>query len=105
MLVRFYASFTYFFYSCQEFSDEISRRIPEPDLNSMESSLRYLKQNINRALPNTRLESKTDSMAFSRVSTHLHAFKKTLFDQVKALQFELIFNFVVELTFFVLPIG
>ena len=37
------------------------------------------------ALPNTRLESKTDSMAYSRVAVHLLAFKKELCDQGKGL--------------------
>lgn len=38
-----------------------------------------------RALPNTRLESRTDSLAYSRVAVHLLAFKKELADQGKRL--------------------
>ena len=51
----------------------------------MEEKLNYLKRNIFKALPNTRLESKTDSMAYSRVAQHLLAFKKELIDQGKRL--------------------
>ena len=45
--------------------------LPAPDLAPMEERLLYLKRNISRSLPNTRLESKTDSLAYNRVSGHL----------------------------------
>ena len=42
-------------------------------------------ENIYKALPSTRLESTTDSLAFNRVSTHLATFKKAVMDQLKAM--------------------
>lgn len=48
--------------------------LPAPDLAPMEERLLYLKRNISRSLPNTRLESKTDSLAYNRVSGHLVSF-------------------------------
>ena len=36
-------------------------------------------------IPNSRLESKTDAMAYSRVAVHLLAFKKEVSDQGKRL--------------------
>ena len=59
--------------------------LPKPDLIPMEEKLNYLKRNIFRALPNNRLESKTDAMAYSRVAVHLLAFKKEVSDQGKRL--------------------
>ena len=38
-----------------------------------------------QALPATRLESKTDSLAYNRVSVHLVAFKRALCEQAKTL--------------------
>ena len=68
-----------------EIKEEVNRMIPDPDIAAMESNLNYLKRNIYKSLPNTRLESKTDSMAYNRVSTHLLAFKKAITDQGKRL--------------------
>ena len=68
-----------------EIRDEVKRCMPEPDIAAMEEHLNYLKRNIYKSLPNTRLESKTDSMAYNRVSTHLLAFKKAITDQGKRL--------------------
>ena len=68
-----------------EIKEEVNRMIPDPDIASMEANLNYLKRNIYKSLPNTRLESKTDSMAYNRVSTHLLAFKKAITDQGKRL--------------------
>ena len=68
-----------------EIAQEVEKRLPEPDLAHMEDRLSSLKRNISRALPNTRLESKTDSMAYNRVSSHLLAFKKAVLDQAKNL--------------------
>lgn len=68
-----------------DLEEDIRQCLPKPDLSHMEERLNYLRRNINRALPNTRLESKTDSMAYSRVAVHLLAFKKELCDQGKGL--------------------
>ena len=68
-----------------DIKEEVKRIIPEPDIAAMEENLNYLKRNIYKSLPNTRLESKTDSMAYNRVSTHLLAFKKAITDQGKRL--------------------
>jgi hypothetical protein len=68
-----------------ELEEDIRQVLPRPDLSQMEEKLNYLKRNIFKALPNTRLESKTDSLAYSRVSVHLLAFKKELADQGKRL--------------------
>jgi hypothetical protein len=68
-----------------EIVPEVEKRIPEPDLSHMEERLRHLKRNISRSLPSTRLESKTDSMAYNRVCSHLVAFKKAVVDQGKNL--------------------
>jgi len=68
-----------------EIEEDLRECLPKPDLSHMEERLNYLKRNIFKALPNTRLESKTDSMAYSRVAQHLLAFKKDLVDQGKRL--------------------
>merc|ERR1712020_207005 len=68
-----------------DIEDDVRQCLPRPDLSHMEEKLNYLKRNIFKALPNTRLESKTDSMAYSRVAVHLLAFKKELTDQGKLL--------------------
>ena len=49
-----------------ELRAEVSRLIPTPDLSQLEEKLNFLKKNIYKALPNTRLESKTDSLAYNR---------------------------------------
>jgi len=68
-----------------EVKEDIRNLMPEPDLAAMEDHLNYLKRNIFKSLPNSRLESKSDSMAYNRVSTHLAAFKKAVVDQGKRL--------------------
>ena len=68
-----------------ELRDEVAQLIPAPDLVPLEERLNYLKRNNYKALPSTRLESKTDSLAFNRVSTHLATFKKGVLDQLKPL--------------------
>ena len=68
-----------------EVKEDLRNLIPDPDLSVMEETLNYLKRNVFKSLPNTRLESKTDSMAYNRVSTHLMAFKKAVLDQSKRL--------------------
>ena len=68
-----------------EVEKEIRQDMPMPDLTPLEEKLSYLKSNIFKSLPTSRLTSKTDSPAYSRVSTHLAAFKKCLIDQGKVL--------------------
>jgi len=68
-----------------ELREEVGQLIPAPDLEPLEERLNYLKRNIYKALPSTRLESKTDSLAFNRVSTHLATFKKCVLEQLKPL--------------------
>jgi len=68
-----------------ELIQEVHTMLPAPDLTPMEDKLNYLKRNIYKALPSTRLESKTDSMAYNRVSIHLTTFKKAVVDSVKSL--------------------
>ncbi|CAK1542978.1 unnamed protein product [Leptosia nina] len=72
-------------YKHPEIEDEIRQEMPQPDISPMEERLNYLKNNIFKSLPTSRLTSKTDSPAYSRVSTHLAAFKKCLIDQGKTL--------------------
>ena len=59
---------------------QVSAMLPPPDLAPMEERLLYLKRNISRSLPNTRLESKTDSLAYNRVSGHLVRLRIQQFD-------------------------
>jgi len=68
-----------------ELREEVGQLIPAPDLEPLEERLNYLKRNIYKTLPSTRLESKTDSLAFNRVSTHLATFKKCVLEQLKPL--------------------
>ena len=68
-----------------ELREEVRQLMPNPDLSPLEERLNYLKRNIYKALPSTRLESKTDSMAFNRVSTHLATFKRAAVEQLKPL--------------------
>ena len=68
-----------------ELIGEVNDMLPTPDLAPLEERLSYLKKNIYKALPSTRLESKTDSMAYNRVSIHLTTFKKAVVDNVKNL--------------------
>ena len=65
---------------------EVTQLLPAPDLSCYEENLNYLKKNIYKALPNSRLvESKNDSLAYNRVSVHLLAFKKCLSEGLKSL--------------------
>jgi len=68
-----------------ELRNEVSGLLPCPDLNPIEERLNFLKKNIYKALPNTRLESKTDSLAYNRVSVHLVTFKKYVVENIKML--------------------
>lgn len=69
-------------YSCNSIStivtlfwQEIKESLPAPDIRPLEERLSYLKKNIFKSLPNSRLTSKTDSPAYSRAATHVLAFK------------------------------
>lgn len=68
-----------------EIEEDIRKDMPIPDLAPIEEKLNYLKLNIFKSLPTSRLTSKTDSPAFSRVATHLGAFKKCVIDHGKTL--------------------
>lgn len=63
--------------------EEVRNNLPLPDLKPVEEKLSYLKRNIFRSLPTSRLYSKTDSPAYSRAATHIIAFKKYLIEQGK----------------------
>ncbi|XP_060804180.1 uncharacterized protein LOC106136477 [Amyelois transitella] len=58
---------------------EIRKEMEEPDLAPLEENLNYLKSNIFKGSPTSRLPS--DSPSYSRVSVHLAAFKKCLVEQ------------------------
>lgn len=68
-----------------ELEKEVRSELPLPDLKPFEEKLLYLKRNIFRSLPSSRLTSKTDSPAYARAATHLIAFKKHLVDQGRVL--------------------
>jgi len=68
-----------------ELKKEMTDLMPMPDLSPHEENLNYLKRNIYKALPSSRLETKTDSLAYNRVSVHLLAFKKSISDGMKSL--------------------
>ena len=81
-----------------EMEEEVSDMLPSPDLSPVEQRIYYLKKNIFKALPNTRLESKTDSLAYNRVAVHLLAFKKAIVDEGKILLDSNQFKAVVDYT-------
>ena len=64
---------------------KVASLLPLPDLAALEDHLNYLKRNIYKALPSTRLESKTDSLAYNRVSVHLVAFKRAVSEGLRGL--------------------
>lgn len=68
-----------------DIEQEIRQEMPKPDLAPLEEKLSYLKANIFKSLPTSRLISKTDSPAYSRVAIHLSAFKKCVVEQGKML--------------------
>ncbi|XP_042219907.1 uncharacterized protein LOC121864809 isoform X2 [Homarus americanus] len=61
--------------------DEISDILPQPDLKQMEEKLNQQKKCIFKALPVSRLASKTDSPAYNKAGPHLINFKKTINEQ------------------------
>lgn len=72
-------------YKHPEVEEDLRHNMPVPDLTPVEEKLSYLKSNIFKSLPASRLTSKTDSPAYSRAATHLTAFKKYLIEQGKVL--------------------
>jgi len=72
--------------------------LPPPDLSTLEENLNNHKKNIYKSLPNTRLESKTDSMAFNRASTHLTSFRRVVNEGVKQLTAGLQWSAVIDYT-------
>lgn len=68
-----------------ELEDKIRANLPTPDIRPMEEQLIILKKNIFKSLPTSRLMKTTDSIAHSRVVTHLVAFKKLIVDQSRQL--------------------
>lgn len=69
-----------------EIREDVRSLTPPPDLAAMEERLNQFKRNIYKALPNTRLESKTDSLAYSRVNQHLLVFRREVLEDIKRLQ-------------------
>jgi len=67
-------------------STTLAEMLPKPDLSGLIANLRYLNQNIYKAIPVTRLSDRTDLLAFNRVTTHLAAFKKSLVEDLNMLQ-------------------
>ncbi|XP_063625417.1 uncharacterized protein LOC134797113 [Cydia splendana] len=86
-------------YKHPEIEKEIRMEIPVPDLAPLEERLSYLKSNIFKSLPSSRLTSKTDSPAYSRVATHLGAFKKCVIEQGKTLVESQHWNSVMDYVF------
>jgi len=72
--------------------------LPEPDLQPLMDELMYLKKNIFKSLPNSRLSSKTDSAAFNKASVHLSAFKRAILEHEKQLVESEQWNSVVQYT-------
>lgn len=68
-----------------ELKDEISDILPEPDLKQMEEKLNLQKKCVFKALPISRLASKTDSPAYNKAAPHLAGFKRTLLEQCNQL--------------------
>lgn len=68
-----------------QFEAKVRSYLPMPDLKPMEELLVQLKKNIFKSLPNSRLVKNTDSVAYSRASTHLASFKKTIVEQSRQL--------------------
>ncbi|KAG8222576.1 hypothetical protein J437_LFUL010419 [Ladona fulva] len=67
------------------YAQEIKESLPTPDIEPLEEKLNYLKKNIFKSLPTSRLTSKTDSPAYSRAATHVLAFKKCVIEQGRQL--------------------
>jgi len=66
-------------------STSLAKLMPKPDLSGLITNLTYLNQNIYKAIPVTRLSDRRDSLAYSRVATHLAAFKKSVVEDLKML--------------------
>lgn len=64
-----------------ELEKQIRADIPTPNLKPFEEQLNSAKKMIFKSLPASRLCNKTDSVSYSRASTHLVTFKKMVTDQ------------------------
>lgn len=64
---------------------KIRAYLPMPDIKPMEEQLIQLKKNIFKSLPTSRLVKNTDSVSYSRASTHLSMFKKAIVEQSRQL--------------------
>lgn len=84
---------------CPTIEQDLRNNMPVPDLKPLDEKLNYLKLNIFKSLPTSRLTSKTDSPAFARVSTHLLAFKKCVIDQGRTLIESQHWNSVLDYVF------
>ncbi|XP_065207870.1 uncharacterized protein LOC135836768 [Planococcus citri] len=79
-----------------ELEKDLIEIIPEPDLRPLEQHLTFLKKNITKALPTSRLSSKTDAIAYHRAASHLAAFKKAVTDQGRRLSESKQWNSVMD---------
>lgn len=79
-----------FYFYIHYISQEIRSHFPLADLKPLEDRIYYLRRNIYKALPSSRLISKTDSTAYNRVSTHVLAFK---------VSFSVLFSFIFGICF------
>jgi len=63
-------------------SSSLNKLLPKPDLTGLINRLTYLRHNIYKAMPVTRLSVDSDSLAHNRVYVHLEAFTKSLLDDL-----------------------
>jgi len=66
-------------------ASDLQKLLPKPDLSGLITHLTYLSQNIYKNIPVSRLSTRTNSMAYNRVSVHLSAFKKSLLEDLAML--------------------
>ena len=63
-------------------SPSLAKLLSMPNQSSLITNLTYLNQNIYKAIPVIRLSDHRDKLAYSRVATHLAAFKKRVVDDL-----------------------
>jgi len=63
-------------------SSSLNKLLPKPDLTGLINKLTYLRHNIYKTMPVTRLSVDADSLAHNRVYIHLEAFTKSLLDDL-----------------------
>lgn len=76
--------------------EDLRQHLPAPDLRSIGDKLHELRRNIFKALPTSRLTSKTDSPAYTRASTHVLAFKKAVLEEGRVLVSSQQWEYVIE---------